>query len=96
MAVTVTTTTNNLRYTMGLKNGDTRYIDIENPITDTAVINANVSALNTKIKNGGAYNGVLVGADYFTGDSDAVVTQINKTEIIQITKTTTTDTVFNG
>lgn len=96
MAVTVTTTSNNLRYTFGLKNGDTRYVDIENPITDTSVINANVQALNNKIKTGGAYNGVLVGADYFNGDSDAVVTQINKTEIIEVTKTTTTDTVFTG
>ena len=85
---TVTTVTNNLRYTFALANGNDRYIDIENPITDTATISANVSALNTKVKTGGDYAGVLVAQDYFDGDTDAYVTGINSVEIIKITRTT--------
>lgn len=93
MAV-VTTTTNNLRYTMGMRNGDTRYLDIENPITDTTVITANVTALNNKVAPTGAYAGILVGQDFYNGDTDAVVVNVTKAEIIQITKTTSTSQVY--
>lgn len=89
----VTTTTDNLRYTLGMRNGDTRYFDIENPTTDVSVINANVTALNTKIGSG-SYAGIMVGEDFYNGDTDAVVTQINKAEIIKVTKITDTTSVF--
>lgn len=92
---TVTTTTNNLRYTFGMRNGDSRYFDIENPITDTAVISANVANINTKI-NGGNYEGILVGEDFYNGDTDATVTSITKAEIIKVTKTTDTTSVFTN
>ena len=93
MAVT-TTTSNNLRYHMGLKNGGTRYIDIENPITDTTVISANITSLNSKLAPGGAYEGILTSEQFFNGDTDATVTQITSAEIIQVQKTTTTTSVF--
>lgn len=86
---TTTTTTNNLRYTFDLANGDTRYIDVENPIADTATIATNVTALSNKIQSGD-YAGILVGQDFFDGDTDAYVTKINSAEIIKITKTTET------
>lgn len=89
---TVTTVTDNIRYTFDMANGDTRYIDIENPITDTSVISANVSTLNTKIQ-AGSYSGILVGSDFFDGDTDAYVTSIAKTELIKITKTTETTAI---
>jgi len=92
---TVTTTTNNLRYTFGMRNGDTRYLDIENPTTDASVISANVSSLNTKIGSG-SYAGILVGQDYYNGDTDAVVVGINKAEVIKITKTTETTSMFSN
>lgn len=91
---TVTTTTNNLRYTFGMRNGGTRYIDIENPSTDTATTSANIAAMNTKFQSGGDYENIMVGEDFFNGDTDAVVTSCVKAEIIQVTKTTTTNTVF--
>ena len=94
MAVT-TTTTYNLRYHMGLKNGGTRYIDIENPITDTSVISANITALNTKLGTGGQYEGILVGEDFFNGDTDAVVNQVTSAETIKTEKTVTTNNVFS-
>lgn len=86
---TVTTYTDNIRYTFNMANGDTRFIDIENPITDTSVISANVAALDAKIQTG-SYSGILVGQDYFDGDTDAYVTSINKTELIKTTKITET------
>ena len=94
MAV-VTTTTNNLRYHMGLKNGGNRYVDIENPITDTTVISANITALNTKLAPGGQYAGILTSEQFFNGDTDATVTSITSAEIIKVEKTTTTSTVFS-
>ena len=94
MAVTVTTT-NNLRYHMGLKNGGTRYVDIENPITDTATISANIQSLNTKLAPGGTYAGILTSEQFFNGDTDATVTSITSAEIIKVEKTTTTSTVFS-
>ena len=93
MAQTVTTT-NNLRYHMSLKNGGTRYIDIENPITDTSVISANISTINAKLAPGGAYEGILASEQFFNGDTDATVTAIASAEIIKIEKTTTTTSVF--
>lgn len=94
MAV-VTTTTNNLRYHMNLGNGGTRYIDIENPITDTSVINANITALNAKLAPSGDYNGILASEQFFNGDTDATVTNVYSAEIIQVQKTTTTTSVFS-
>lgn len=93
MAQTITTT-NNLRYHMNLKNGGTRYIDIENPITDTSVISANISNINTKLAPGGDYEGILASEQFFNGDTDATVTAIASAEIIKIQKTTTTTAVF--
>lgn len=89
---TVTTITDNIRYTFDLANGDTRYIDIENPISETSVISTNIAELNTKIKSGD-YKGILVGSDYFDGDTDAYVTQLNKAELIKTTKTVETTEV---
>ena len=91
---TVTTETNNLRYTFGLKNGKTRYVDIENPITDTGVIATNVTALNAKVSTGGAYEGIMVDADFYNGDTDAVVVSVTKAEVIKVTKTTDTTAVY--
>lgn len=93
MAVT-TTTTNNLRYHMGLKNGGTRFVDIENPITDTSVIAANITALNTKLGPGGAYEGILASEQFFNGDTDAVVNSITHAETILTEKTVTTTSIF--
>lgn len=93
MAV-VTTTTDNLRYTFGMRNGDTRYIDIENPTTDTATISSNVQALNNKVAPSGQYAGMLVGEDFYNGDTDAVVVNVTKAEVIKVTKITDTTTVF--
>lgn len=89
---TVTTVTDNIRYTFDMANGDTRFIDIENPITDTLVISANIAALDAKIQTG-SYSGILVGSDFFDGDTDAYVTKLNKTELIKVTRTTETRTV---
>lgn len=94
MAVT-TTTTNNLRYHMALGNGGTRYVDIENPITDTTVISANITALNIKLAPGGAYEGILASEQFFNGDTDATVTQITSAETIKTEKTVTTTSVFS-
>lgn len=95
MAIT-TTTTNNLRYTFGMRNGDTRYIDIENPSTDTATTNANVAQLNTDVAPTGKYAGILVGEDFYNGDTDAVVTNVTKAEVIKIVKTTDTNTIYTN
>lgn len=95
MAVT-TTVTNNLRYHMNLGNGGTRYIDIENPITDTSVINANISAINTKLAPGGQYEGILASEQFFSGDTDAKVTAIYNAETIRTEKTVTTNSVFSS
>lgn len=92
----VTTTTNNLRYTFQLKNGGTRYVDIENPITDTGVISANVATLNGKVGTGGDYEGILVDQDFYNGDTDAVVVSVLKAETIQVTKTTNTTSVYTN
>lgn len=94
MAQTISTT-NNLRYHMSLKNGGTRYIDIENPVTDTSVISANITNINTKLAPGGQYEGILTSEAYFNGDSDATVTAITSAETIQIQKITTTTNVFS-
>lgn len=93
MAVT-TTTTNNLRYHMSLKNGGTRYVDIENPITDTSVISANIQTLNNKLAPGGEYEGILTSEQFFNGDTDATVTGITSAETIKVEKITTTSNVF--
>ena len=93
MAV-VTTVTDNLRYTFGMRNGGTRYIDVENPTTDTTVISANVAQLNTDVSPTGKYSGILVGEDFFNGDTDATVTSVVKAEVIKVTKTTDTTTVY--
>lgn len=93
MAVT-TTTSNNLRYHMGLGNGGSRYVDIENPITDTSVISANISGINSKLAPGGQYEGILASEEFFNGDTDATVTSITSAEIIQVVKTTTTTSVY--
>lgn len=90
----VTTETNNLRYTFTLRNGKTRYIDIENPTSATAVISSNVAALNGKLSVGGAYEGIMVDADFYNGDTDAVVVGVQKAEVIQVTKTTNTTAVY--
>lgn len=94
MAVT-TTVTNNLRYHMGLKNGGTRYVDIENPITDSSVISANIATLNTKLAPGGDYHGILTSEQFFNGDTDATVIQITSAETIRTEKTVTSQTVFS-
>lgn len=65
---TTTTTTKNLRYHMALGNGGNRYVDIENPISDTAVIAANIGTLNTKLGSGGEYEGILASEQFFNGD----------------------------
>ncbi len=88
------TTTNNLRYYMGLKSGGTRYIDIENPVTDTSVISANINNINNKLAPGGDYEGILASDQFFNGDSDAKVTAITSAETIQVQKITTTNQVF--
>lgn len=98
MAVT-TTTTKNIRLTMGLGNGGNRKIDIENPTTDTSTINATINKINYGLNlseslNG--YKGVLASEDYFNGDTDAKVTAITAAEIIEVQKTTTTTSVFSG
>lgn len=91
---TVTTETNNLRYTFQLRNGGTRYIDIENPTTATAVVSSNVAALNSKLTVGGAYEGIMVDSDFYNGDTDAVVVGVQKAEVIKVTKTTNTTSVY--
>ena len=91
---TTTTTTKNLRYHMSLGNGGSRYIDIENPITDTAVISSNITALNVKLGTGGDYEGILTSEQFFNGDTDAKVTAITSAETITVQKTTTTQNVF--
>lgn len=98
MAVT-TTTTKNIRLTLGLGNGGNRKIDIENPTTDTSTINSTISTINQRLNqptvmNG--YKGVLASEDYFNGDTDAKVTAITAAEIIEVQKTTTTTSVFSG
>ena len=91
---TTNTVTYNLRYHMGLKNGGTRYIDIENPISDTSVISANITALNTKLAPGGDYHGILTSEQFFNGDTDATVTAITSAETIKTEKIVTTNSVF--
>lgn len=90
----VITNTDNLRYTFSMRNGDTRYIDIENPTTDTATITANVTALNGKVAPTGQYAGMLVGEDFYNGDTDAVVVGVMKAEVIKVTKITDTSQVY--
>lgn len=88
------TTTKNLRYYLGLGNGGSRYIDIENPITDTAVISANIANLNQKLAPEGEYEGILASDQFFNGDSDAKVTAITAAETIETQKIITTQAVF--
>lgn len=97
---TQTTTTRNLRYHMALGNGGSRYVDIENPIDDGEQIYANIESLNNKLnpagegQDAGIYAGILASEQYFNGDTDATVTQITLAEIIQVTKTTTTEQIY--
>ena len=93
MAQTISTT-NNLRYHFSLKNGGTRYIDIENPITNQTTIANNITALNAKLAPSGDYEGILTSEAFFNGDTDATVTAITSAETIQIQKSTTTQSVF--
>ena len=93
MAQTISTT-NNLRYHFSLKNGGTRYIDIENPITNQTTIANNITALNAKLAPSGDYEGILTSEAFFNGDTDATVTAITSAETIQIQKITTTQSVF--
>lgn len=88
------TTTKNLRYHLGLGNGGTRYIDIENPVSDTAVISANINNINNKLQPGGEYEGILASDQFFNGDTDAKVTSITSAETIEVQKITTTNQVF--
>lgn len=93
-----TITTNNLRYHFALGNGGTRFIDVENPIDDNDTIKTNINTLNERIISDTAIGdfslkGILVGKEYFDGDSDAVVTSITSAEKIQVQKTTTTTAV---
>lgn len=88
------TTTKNLRYHFALGNGGTRYIDIENPVTDTAVISANINNINNKLAPGGDYEGILASDQFFNGDTDAKVTSITSAETIEVQKITTTNQVF--
>lgn len=89
-----TTTSKILRHHMALKNGSSRYIDIDNPVSDTSVISANITQLNYALSGvaiaGFNVQDVLVGSDYFDGNTDAVVTACTSAEIIQTTKTVTT------
>lgn len=85
-----TTTTKVLRNHMALGNGGTRYIDIDNPIENTALIQMNITALSRKLGNGGDYNGILASEQFFNGDTDATVTSITGAEIIETVKTVTT------
>lgn len=92
-----TTTTKVLRHHMALRNGGTRYIDIDNPIDDTEQIKTNIQTLNYKLdpNDMAQFAGILVGNDFFDGDTDAVVTSCTSAEIIQTTKTVqTTDISF--
>ena len=98
MAVT-TTTTKNIRLTMGLGNGGKRTIDIENPTTDTEVINATIGTINSKFNipaSANGYHWVLASEDYFYGDTDARVTSITAAEIIEVQKTTTTTNIYSS
>lgn len=97
MATTITTT-KNLRYHLGMRNGGSRYIDIENPTTDTAVIASNIATINQELDPNQSMNaifeGILVGDAYFDGDTDAVVTSVTSAEIIETQKIVTKNTVF--
>lgn len=85
---TTTKTTKVLRHHMALRNGNSRYIDIDNPIDDATQIKNNIADINNHL--GMVYAGILVGNDYFDGDTDAVVTSCTSAEIIETTKTVTT------
>lgn len=89
------TTTKVLRHHFSLKNGGKRYIDIDNPVTDTAVIKSNISNINMKLQEGvtGQYHNILVSDAFFNGDSDAVVTSCTSAEIIETQKIVTTTDV---
>lgn len=91
------TTTKVLRHHMSLKNGGSRYIDIDNPIDDAQVIKINISNLNTKINENDAILGrlskILVSDEFFNGDSDAYVTACTAAEIIETQKIVTTTEV---
>lgn len=97
---TQTKTTRNLRYHMALGNGGSRYVDIENPIDDGEQIATNIENLNNKLnpegegEDAGIYAGILASEQYFNGDTEATVTQITSAEIIEVTRTTTTEQVF--
>lgn len=84
---TTTKITKVLRHHLALKNGGTRYVDIDNPIDDMLTINDNIRNLNGSLE---INRGILVGSDYFDGDTDAVVTACTSAEIIQTTKTVIT------
>lgn len=85
-----TTTTKNLRIHFSLANNGTRSIDIENPIDAPGIIQENLNAIKPKFAAGGDYNGILVGNDFFDGDTDATVTSLASAEIINVTKTVET------
>jgi len=89
---TTTKTTKVLRHHLALKNGGSRYVDIDNPIDDTEQIKTNIQSLNDEFNpsDSASFVGILVGTDYFDGDSNAVVTSCTSAEIIEITKTVTT------
>lgn len=91
---TVTTTTQNARVTFNIKNGKTRYIDIEDPTTNTAVITSIATGLDNSIKAGGTAEGVLVADGFFDGDSDAVVIGVASVQYIEVQKTTTTNVMW--
>lgn len=89
---TTTKTTKVLRHHLALRNGGSRYVDIDNPIDDAEQIKTNIQLLNDEFNptDSARFVGILVGNDYFDGDTDAVVIACTSAEIIQTTKTVTT------
>lgn len=93
------TTTKVLRHHFALKNGGTRFIDIDNPIDDKLTIANNISELNERFNSvspAGIFAGMVVADSFFDGDTDAVVTSCTSAEIIETQKiVTTTDVVIS-
>lgn len=98
MATTETTTTKNIRFHCRLANGGSRYFDLENPTTDTAVIALNIGTLNNGFdpNDNANYVKLLASEEYFNGATDAYVTSVYSAETIEVQKTTTTNTVFSS
>lgn len=88
-----TKTTKVLRHHLSLKNGGSRYIDIDNPVDTPIAIASNINSLNGLISEEGSYSGILVGEDFFDGDTDAVVTACTSAEIIETQKIVTTTNI---